>query len=415
MKVLIATPDLFDEALPEFQKNRTGFGMMVRKTAEYISTYNEVIVFTKTLTGGYCINNDSNNIFIWKHLWFNLLLDASYKDYYDGICIFFKFRQKIRKRMKYFAYYLNRGSFRKCIFSCKPDIVHIHGISYATKPFIEVCEELHQPYLVTLHGSIGLSDSINLLPHEKQIEEDFLHFAENNYITVTTVSSGTKKSMIKRYGLCDNNCFIVIPNGIDILPYRSGKKKEIHALYNVPKGNQIVLVIGSIYKNKNQIQVVRAFNYLPLDLQNKTYIFFIGQNCDKGQLQQQINESIFCDHFIVCGFIGHDELVDYYQSASLNVIASITEGFGLSSIEAFHYGVPTVMFGDLDAVEDLYDPCAVLLVEDRSDESLADGITRALNMTWNHLEIYNYAKKFSVKDMVQRYQITYDSIIKNKK
>jgi len=414
MKILIATPDLFDDTLPEFQKNRTGFGIMVRKIAGNLSADNVVTVFTKTLTGGYCVSNSTDHFFIWKHLYFDLLSDACLRDYRNAIRLFFQFNQSMRRRIKYFAYHLNVGSFRKCIFSCKPDIVHIHGISYATRTFIEVCEELHQPYIVTLHGCIGLSKSINLLPHEKQIEGDFLRFAEKHHVTVTTVSSGTKRTMIDLYSLHNNSNMIVIPNGVDILYPQPEKMKDICAMYKIPQNHRIVLVIGSVYKNKNQVQIVDAFNYMPLDLQNTTYILFIGQICDNGQLQQKIRKSKYCNHFIMSGFINHDELGNFYQSASLNVIASISEGFGLSSVEAFHYGVPTVMFSDLDAVDDLYDSCAVLLIEDRSDEALGKGMAMALNMNWNHSEICDFAGRFSMNGMIRKYQDVYYDVLKTK-
>ena len=67
----------------------------------------------------------------------------------------------------------------------------------------------------------------------------------------------------------------------------------------------------------------------------------------------------------------------------------------------------TVIFSDLDAVTDLYSANAMVLVENRTVEDLAEGITLALEKKWNKEEIKNYAKKFSIENMAALYVDSY--------
>lgn len=45
---------------------------------------------------------------------------------------------------------------------------------------------------LTLHGLIGLNDSVSAPAYEKQIERDFLIKAEKNNIPISVISSGMK-------------------------------------------------------------------------------------------------------------------------------------------------------------------------------------------------------------------------------
>ena len=104
------------------------------------------------------------------------------------------------------------------------------------------------------------------------------------------------------------------------------------------------------------------------------------------------------------------EIEKILQVADLNIVASLDEGFGLSIIEAYAYGVPTVTFSDLDAITDLYEANAMILVEKRNTESLAEGMKTALEKKWNKLEIEKFGKRFSIETMAKQYVDIYKRI-----
>ena len=95
----------------------------------------------------------------------------------------------------------------------KPDIVHIHGIGTITESYIRICEEMKVRYTVTLHGLIGLNDSVSAPVYEKQIERDFLIKAEKNNIPISVISSGMKARIEENYLGKKANNITVITNG----------------------------------------------------------------------------------------------------------------------------------------------------------------------------------------------------------
>ena len=92
-------------------------------------------------------------------------------------------------------------------------------------------------------------------------------------------------------------------------------------------------------------------------------------------------------------------------------MSSISEGFGLSIIEGFVYGKPTVAFADLAAVPDLYHEKAMVLVKERSDIALANGMLKVMNNNWDATWITKYAENFSFEVMAKRYLNVYQKIV----
>lgn len=116
------------------------------------------------------------------------------------------------------------------------------------------------------------------------------------------------------------------------------------------------------------------------------------------------------------GFLPFEDIINYYNEADLLILASIEEGFGLSLIEGFVYGVPSVTFSDLDAVPDVYDERAMMLCHERTDKALAATIELALEKNWDKEWIKGYSKKFSLESMRDKYLDVYREVIaENKK
>lgn len=57
---------------------------------------------------------------------------------------------------------------------------------------------------------------------------------------------------------------------------------------------------------------------------------------------------------VLAGFCS--EMDSIWVNTDLNIFLSKNDGFGLSVIESFVRGVPSVMYDDLDAVRDVADP-----------------------------------------------------------
>ncbi len=403
MKVIVAAPYIYKKNWPEFTKNRTGFGIMVNDILESISEIADACFISLVITKGH------GNVL--KHTWFDVLIHAKLKDWIKGFKYFFRYNQSLFNRIKYFYYALNSGAIRYSIRTFRPDVVHIHGIGMQTMPFIDICEEEKIPYVVTLHGLIGLNDSVLANQWDKDLEKSFLFDVEKKDISVTVISTGMKRRLEECYLHHEAKNITVICNGT-----RISDEKKVSALKDIDlkkefglNNEKIVVVIGSICERKNQVQVVRALATGGVSI--PCHVFLCGVDTIKGCVQKVIEETGLSDRIHLLGFLSKEKLRQVLDQADLNVVASKDEGFGLSIVEAAAHGVPTVTFSDLDAISDLYDEKSMITITSREDIALAKGIDAALSKKWDKEWIKKNVDRFSLDNMAMKYKAEYEKIL----
>jgi len=188
--------------------------------------------------------------------------------------------------------------------------------------------------------------------------------------------------------------------------------KSIREKYNIPQEAKVLLYVGNISENKNQLQMVRVFGMLTEELRSNTYVLFCGEDHAKdGIIENEISKVPDSDHLILCGGVDRTMMPDYYSEADGVVLLSFAEGFGLSLIEGMHFGLPCVMPIDLDAFEDIYDDNSVVSVKRRSDDDVAKAVDVLITQKWDKDTIKVYSKKFESEAMAKKYEHVYQTII----
>ena len=404
MKILFLAPYIYDQSLPEFQRNGTGFGIMVKDIFDSVSAKTEAYLLTQVITRGHDCG-------ILKHTWKDVFLSARLKDWIFGIRDFIKYRQSFSMRCRYLYYELNAGTVRKIIKNNHPDVVHIHGLGTQEYPFIRICKEQKVPYVVTLHGLIGLDESIDAPKWDKDLERVFLINADKDGVPVTVISTGMKRRIEEYYLHQESTNIAVVCNGTRIPSDKNISNRErldLRKEFGI-QNEKVAVVIGSICDNKNQMQIIRAMS-IGIE-ENPYHLFLCGLDMTDGRIQQIIDEVNLNGKAHVLGFLSHEELCDVLNQADLNIVASKNEGFGLSIIEAFTHGVPTVSFSDLDAIPDLYNEKAMIIVNRRGDLDLSLGIDAGLKKDWDKTWIREYSKRFSLERVAQSYLHEYEKVL----
>jgi len=191
--------------------------------------------------------------------------------------------------------------------------------------------------------------------------------------------------------------------------------KSIRELYNIPEEAKVLLYVGNISYNKNQIQAARAYCLLPEGLREKVHILFCGRFNEDDEVAQYVITNNLEDHLHLCGVIPKSEIQHYYQEGNATMLLSHSEGFGLSIIEGYAHGIPGLMFSDMDAASDLFDEACLLVVKERTDEALANGMEELINRRWEPELIFSKSKTFSSEKMAEKYIHLYNRIIKDNK
>lgn len=434
MKVMIIAPYIYDDNIIEFTKNKTGFGIMVQNIVSSVAELENVVLLTRVITK----EKNEKNFKILSHTWGQFFSNAKLKDWLIGIKAFFANGVTVKDKARHVFYEVDGGYVRKQIQKEKPDIVHIHGIGTITESYIRICEEMKVRYTVTLHGLIGLNDSVSAPAYEKQIERDFLIKAEKNNIPISVISSGMKARIEEKYLGKKANNITVITNGTkksdendtkfireegtltqekfqeyysdclkqnDIYPKLSDTYAYLQ--YSKKNGKKILFFVGNITKNKNQMQAVEILKNTKV-FENILLVLW-GREVDNGEVRKKIAEYQLHKNVILGGF--NDRMDIFWKFCDVNLFLSLNDGFGLPIIEGYMHGVPCVTFEDLDATQDLYYPEAMLKVKDRSNESVTDTLKIALDKNWKYEEIIEIGNMFSIDIMSEKYVNWYKEVM----
>ena len=434
MKVMIIAPYIYDDNIIEFTKNKTGFGIMVQNIVSSVAELENVVLLTRVITKG----KNEKNFKILSHTWGQFFSNAKLKDWLIGIKAFFANGVTVKDKARHVFYEVDGGYVRKQIQKEKPDIVHIHGIGTITESYIRICEEMKVRYTVTLHGLIGLNDSVSAPAYEKQIERDFLIKAEKNNIPVSVISSGMKARIEEKYLEKKANNITVITNGTkksnendikfireegtltqekfqeyysdclkqnDLYPKLSDTYAYLQ--YSKKNGKKILFFVGNITKNKNQMQAVEILKNTKV-FENILLVLW-GREVDNGEVRKKIAEYQLHKNVILGGF--NDRMDIFWKFCDVNLFLSLNDGFGLPIVEGYMHGVPCVTFEDLDATQDLYYPEAMLKVKDRSNESVTDTLKIALDKNWRYEEIIEIGNMFSIDIMSEKYVNWYKEVM----
>ena len=135
----------------------------------------------------------------------------------------------------------------------------------------------------------------------------------------------------------------------DILKYCKISPEKIEVIYegtpqqisnfkfqisNAPK-RKYLLYVGNAYPHKNLERLILAFKKIKKDFPNLQLVLAGGDDYFYKKLK-------IGDRIIFPGFISDRDLDTVYRNAALYVFPSLSEGFGLPSLEAMARGVPVV-------------------------------------------------------------------------
>lgn len=450
MRVLHFAAYVTIDNYPGFSRSTSGYGYMTIDIATAIARRSAEVGVEVLTQANLTPGMDYKGLRLLKHTWKSVLTSMRLQDVVRALKTMVADKTPLRKLPNILLYHLSVGYFLRMVRNNRYDLIHIHGIDNYTAPVIRACDRYGFRYLVTLHGLNSFNDSIRISAYEKQLEKELLLRAQQHSLPLTVISTGIKTTIvhfleetIRRDASGDTSGraavgkmppISVIPNAVtERLP--AATSPDLYTTYAIPTGQLILLCVGNLSFNKNQLQVARAFQLLPDEVKQQLTVLFLGYDTTGGQLEAEINsfnstagqpeaepksfnstagqpEAIRPHRkLIVAGNIPRQQMAAYYQQAHFNVLASIREGFGMSIIEALQFGVPTLTFSDLDAVPDVYHPETMVVVDQRTDEALAQGMVELISRKWDKDRILQQASLFSAGTMADRYLALYKKLI----
>lgn len=171
-------------------------------------------------------------------------------------------------------------------------------------------------------------------------------FSLKNAQNIICVSEFSKSEIVKYYNTDPNKISVAHPS-IDRTHFYKRSAEEIHkvkAKYDIFSENYI-LSVGNVEPRKNYGRLIDAYTQLPREITDKYPLVIVGaggwNNDDVKAKMQEAKEN---GYKIINPkqFVLDDDMPALYSGAQFFIFAPIYEGFGMSPLEAYACGTPTI-------------------------------------------------------------------------
>jgi glycosyltransferase involved in cell wall biosynthesis len=214
----------------------------------------------------------------------------------------------------------------------------------------------------------------------------FLPILARRVRVVFTPSDYVKRKLCELFHIHN---VIVTPNGVDQTVFHP-EAHQHH--YDLP--SKYVLFVGTLEPRKNLNGLLKAWNEIEMDFKD-VWLIVAGAS---GKVFNRLDSVENADRLCFLGYVEEENLPGLYAGASLLVLPSFDEGFGLPALEAMACGTPVLVsnaeglceiFGDSAYVFDLSQPerLSQALRECLGNSSLRSsliekGLARAKSLSW---------------------------------
>jgi D-inositol-3-phosphate glycosyltransferase len=270
------------------------------------------------------------------------------------------------------------------------DLIHTHyWLSGLTALFIR--KKIKIPWLHSFH-TVEMFKGIVRDKTRIEIENEIIHSCD--YIV-----SPTQREAVAIKNSFPGSHIITIPHGVDTQQFMPS-----------PNGHAKLLFVGRVDPIKGLDILIDALRIL----QHDVHLDIVG-----GPSKDEGNYDNIKSHArnLRVNFVGtvkHEKLSECYRNASVVIVPSYYESFGLVGLEAMASARPVVGFEDTGLSETVGNDAGILVK--RNIYNLRDAITHIIN---NHSLCYELGRKGRKKalhydwhDIAKRYHKTYEEIIK---
>jgi len=158
---------------------------------------------------------------------------------------------------------------------------------------------------------------------------------------IITISEAVKAELIKEFSITSEKCVVthIPPDEI----YFQKNTNEIHKKYGIPT-KKFIFFIGNLEPRKDLPTLIEAYRKLPIAIKKEYSLVLAGGNGWKTEKSRQsiVEAQEAGENVVHVGFVDSKDTAAFYQSASLFVMPSIYEGFGMPILESMASGCPMI-------------------------------------------------------------------------
>ncbi|MDR4499610.1 MAG: glycosyltransferase family 4 protein [Candidatus Scalindua sp.] len=175
-------------------------------------------------------------------------------------------------------------------------------------------------------------------------------FAIKQANLIMTVSEFSKQGIMEYFGMSGDTIGVVSEAADKSFRpiHESYLLTDILARFNLDITSKFILYVGGIAPHKNLSTLVKAYSKLINNTVHKDIKLVLVGDYEKDvflidkDLDVLLKQLHLADRIIFTGFVSDEELVYFYNAATVFVLPSFIEGFGLPAIESMACGTPVI-------------------------------------------------------------------------
>src|SRR4030042_4626799 len=236
------------------------------------------------------------------------------------------------------------------------DIAHVHHPFVSGSLAMRYCVPRNIPIVFTNHTRYDLITQayIPILP--ESIGDAALKAYLSPFYRACDLVIVPSQSMLKvleeHFGIVSP--VEIIPNGLDLTPYRSVSQPFDRTLFGFNDNHVISTYIGRLSPEKNLSLLIRAFYGMAMTYDH-VRLLIVGDGPDRENLEAQIKHMNLTTKVHFTGMVEYKDVPAYLAACDIFVTPSSSETFGLSTAEAMAAGLPVLGMdapGSRDIIED---------------------------------------------------------------
>lgn len=285
--------------------------------------------------------------------------------------------------------YLDNQSLRILLFTLrsipqilkiKPDVVIAAGGGWQSLICRILTKIIGSKFIVSGHAGIGADDAFNVLVRP----DVFVALTTSQAQWATKLSPEVKN--------------VTIPNGVDLARFNPKIPPK-----RIPLPKPIVVCTSALVPYKRVELTIKAVAKV-----KNLSLLVLGDGEMKGQIDS-LGKRLLGVRYLRLS-IPYEDIPHYYRAGNVFTLASKTEAFGTSYIEAMACNLPVVTVTD-DARAEIVGRAGILTDVTNTDQYAKD-LTLASRTNYRNIP-YDQALKFSWNKIVERYSSLIDEVIKS--
>ena len=212
----------------------------------------------------------------------------------------------------------------------EPDIVHVHNI-HSLMPYFADKAAVKTKLLFTPHYIGGSLTRFRRILF--QLYKPFLNGVIHNAAKIVCISD-VERQMLLRDFVINESKITIIPNGVDEELSKISQKRN--------DGDQRILSVGRLdLVHKKTDKLIKAFKLVANNFNCR--LILVGDGPDKGKILDLVRKLSLEERVTLRSNLTRQELFEEYSRASIFVMASENETYGIAVAEALAAGLKVVI------------------------------------------------------------------------